>query len=156
MQNAHGVSLATSVLRLPGFHNAMKRHRQGALELLALLDIAHLADVEAASLPLGTRRLLEVARALAADAKLILLDEPASGLDETEVAELADLIRRLRESGATIVLVEHNFEMVMSVADHVYVLDTGRIVSEGDPEHVRADPRVTEVYLGTALTKEER
>ncbi|HTN57156.1 MAG TPA: branched-chain amino acid ABC transporter ATP-binding protein/permease [Protaetiibacter sp.] len=156
MQNAHGVSLATSVLRLPGFHKAMKRHRQGALELLALLDIAHLADVEAASLPLGTRRLLEVARALAADAKLILLDEPASGLDETEVAELADLIRRLRESGATIVLVEHNFEMVMSVADHVYVLDTGRIVSEGDPDHVRADPRVTEVYLGTALTKEER
>lgn len=156
MQNAHGVSLATSVLRLPGFHKAMKRHRQGALELLALLDIAHLADVEAASLPLGTRRLLEVARALAADAKLILLDEPASGLDEAEVAELADLIRRLRESGATIVLVEHNFEMVMSVADHVYVLDTGRIVSEGDPDHVRADPRVTEVYLGTALTKEER
>lgn len=156
MQNAHGVSLATSVLRLPGYHRAMKRHRADALELLALLDIAHLADVEAASLPLGTRRLLEVARALAADAKLILLDEPASGLDEAEVAELAALIRRLRESGATIVLVEHNFEMVMSVADHVYVLDTGRIVSEGDPAHVRADPRVTEVYLGTALTKEKQ
>lgn len=156
MQNAHGVSLVTSVLRLPGFRRAMKRHRHAALELLALLDIAHLADVEAASLPLGTRRLLEVARALAADAKLILLDEPASGLDEAEVAELAELIRRLRASGATIVLVEHNFEMVMSVADHVYVLDTGRIVSEGDPAHVRADPRVTEVYLGTGLTKEER
>lgn len=155
MQSAHGVSLAKSVLRLPGFRAKMRGHRANALELLALLDIAHLADVEASALPLGTRRLLEVARALAADAKLILLDEPASGLDETEVAELADLIRRLRESGATIVLVEHNFEMVMSVADHVYVLDTGQIVSEGNPDQVRADPRVTEVYLGTALTKED-
>lgn len=155
MQSAHGVSLVTSILRLPGFGRSRRRHRAQALELLALLDIAHLADVDASSLPLGTRRLVEVARALAADAKLVLLDEPASGLDEGEVAELAALIRKLRASGATIVLVEHNFEMVMSVADHVYVLDTGRIVSEGDPDHVRADPRVTEVYLGTALSARE-
>ncbi|MDR5699434.1 branched-chain amino acid ABC transporter ATP-binding protein/permease [Agromyces aerolatus] len=155
MQSAHGVSMAASVLRLPGYRKTLRRHRREALELLALLDIAHLADVDAAALPLGTRRLLEVARALAADAKLILLDEPASGLDESEVEELANLIRKLRASGATIVLVEHNFEMVMSVADHVYVLDTGRIVSSGTAGHVRNDPRVTEVYLGAALTKEQ-
>jgi len=156
MQSAHGVSLPAAVLRLPGYRRTIRRHRQEALELLALLDIAHLADVDASALPLGTRRLLEVARALAADAKLILLDEPASGLDQGEVEELANLIRKLRASGATIVLVEHNFEMVMSVADHVYVLDTGRIVSSGDPDQVRNDPRVTEVYLGTAFAEKEQ
>lgn len=156
MQTADGVSLVRAVFRLPGYRSVMRRHRQGALELLALLDIAHLADVDASALPLGTRRLVEVARALAADAKVILLDEPASGLDEAEVDELANLIRKLRASGATIVLVEHNFEMVMAVADYVYVLDTGRIVSEGAPDHVRNDPRVTEVYLGTALTAKEQ
>lgn len=156
MHSASGPSLPTSMLRLPDYRRTVRQHRAQSLELLALLGIAELADVEAVSLPLGTRRLLEVARALAIRSKLVLLDEPASGLDEAEVENLARVIALLRDSGATIVLVEHNFEMVMGLADQVYVLDTGSVISSGTPDEVRNDPTVVEVYLGKAVATGEK
>lgn len=156
MHATDGPMLVTSILRLPGYRPRLQRHRKKALELLALLGIADLADVDASSLPLGTRRLLEVARSLAASPKMVLLDEPASGLDEAEVDNLAKVIRRLRDTGASIVLVEHNFEMVMSVADRVHVLDRGRVIASGEPYEVRNDPSVVAVYLGKAVAEAER
>ena len=113
-----------------------------------MMGIAELADRPASDLPLGTRRILEVARALEGSPSLVLLDEPASGLDEAEVAALGDVVKRLSRAGATVVIVEHNFEMIMSIADVVNVLHLGRIIASGPPETVRRDPEVVESYLG--------
>lgn len=144
------VSSLEVILRLPRAHRARVRDRTEALQLLNFMGLAELADKPASSLPLGTRRILEVARALAGDPALVLLDEPASGLDENEVQALADVISHLRNSGATIVIVEHNFEMVMNIADTVNVLHLGKIIAKGVPSEVRNNPEVVESYLGKA------
>jgi branched-chain amino acid transport system ATP-binding protein len=94
---------------------------------------------------------LEIARALAAEPKLLLLDEPAAGLNATEAQEIDVLIKRLASEGTTVVLVEHNMKLVMGVSDHVIVLDRGRKLTEGRPDEVARDPRVIEAYLGTEV-----
>jgi branched-chain amino acid transport system ATP-binding protein len=99
-------------------------------------------------MPYGALKRLEIARALAAEPKLLLLDEPAAGLNPTETQEIDRLIRALAARGITIVLVEHNMKLVMGVSAHVIVLDEGRKLAEGEPRAVRADPRVVEAYLG--------
>jgi len=142
------VSIAATVLRLPAHRRAERSRAEAARQALRLVGCEDLADQDAAGLALGTRRRVEVARALAADPHLILLDEAASGLDEGEVEELASVIRRIADAGATVLLVEHNFKMVCSVSDRIYVLESGRLLAEGAPDEIQRNAAVAESYLG--------
>jgi branched-chain amino acid transport system permease protein len=141
-------SLVSAVLRLPGYRAARAADLAETARVLDLVGLREYADADAASLPLGTRRLLEVARALVSRPRLLLLDEAASGLDEAEVDKLAELVRRIRDAGGTVLLVEHNFQLVLSLADQIHVLAQGQIVAEGTPEEVEHHPAVLREYLG--------
>jgi branched-chain amino acid transport system ATP-binding protein len=118
-------------------------------ELLAFVGLSAQADMPADTLPYGQQRLLEVARALAASPKLLLLDEPAAGLNTDETAKLADTILRIRDRGITVLLIEHDMSLVMRIAQHIVVLDFGKKIAEGTPEQIKAHPDVIAAYLGT-------
>jgi branched-chain amino acid transport system permease protein len=149
-------SFLSAVLRLPSYRRARAADLAESRRVLALVGLGDLEHEEAVSLPLGSRRLLELARALIARPRLLLLDEVASGLDEDEVDRLADLIRRVRDAGATVVLVEHNFRLVLSLADEIYVLARGDIIASGSPAEIEAHPQVLTDYLGMKVPEAER
>jgi len=116
--------------------------------LLEKVGVSHLADKTAGELPTGSARLVEIARALATGPQLLLLDEPASGLDESESDRLGTLLRELTEDGLGVLLVEHDMSLVMRVCDSIYVLDLGMIIAHGTPEHIQHDSQVLQAYLG--------
>ncbi|HEY4888056.1 MAG TPA: ATP-binding cassette domain-containing protein [Candidatus Dormibacteraeota bacterium] len=140
--------LVAAMFRLPSYRRRVRTDEAEAARLLEAVGLGHLKNVEGASLPLGTRRLLEVARALAARPALLMFDEPASGLDLEDVNRLARLIRATAAAGASVVVIEHNYHMMLEVADVIHVLREGRLIATGTPDEVRKNPAVLESYLG--------
>lgn len=140
-----------SVLRLPSYWRERRADRHEAERALSLVGLSGHRDELADSLPLGNRRLLEVARSLVSSPKVLLLDEVASGLDEDELEVLERLVMRLRDAGMTVILVEHNFQLVLRVADDIYVLAQGAVMAHGTSAEVESNPRVMEEYLGVTV-----
>jgi len=139
-----------------GVGSSSAHARTTADRLLELLDLADVQDSPASILPHGAERKLGVARALATEPKFVLLDEPAAGLDETEVPEFAAVVTSVRdEHNAGVLLIDHNMALVMGAADRIHVLDEGHTIAEGTVEAVRADIAVVSAYLGAAVTKDE-
>ena len=143
-----GDSLCQALLRLPGLRHRERHLRLTALEALDTFGLADQAGLPAAILPYGDKKRLEMARAFVSQPRLTLLDEPVAGLNPEETAQIAGLIRQMRLSGKTMVLVEHDMELVMGVSDHVVVLDGGNRIASGSPNDVCTNPLVLEAYLG--------
>ena len=140
--------ILSCAFRFPGQIREEKAIRKRAMHWLDYMGISDLADTTAANLPFGKGRLLEIARALALEPRVILMDEPAAGLNSRETMGLADLINKIKASGITVVLVEHDMELVMDVCDAVVVLNLGRKLAEGTPREIQENPEVVAAYLG--------
>lgn len=149
MNNQSKCGVVNSVLRLPRFWKTERSLREAARELLAVFDLDGERRVLASNLPYGKQRKLEIARALATKPKLLLLDEPAAGMNPQETLELKSLILHLRkEFDLSILLIEHDMGMVMSLSDRIYVMEYGSRIAMGTPQEVRENPRVIKAYLG--------
>ena len=132
-------------------HKEEKRMREEAMALLEEQNLLHLKDEVAGSLPYGIQRRLEIARALATEPKLLLLDEPAAGMNPQETIELSEFIKDIRDRHKlTVLLVEHHMDLVMNISDYIYVIDFGRLISEGVPSVVQDDQKVIDAYLGVS------
>lgn len=142
-------NLAQSLLKTPAFRRSEKIARKRALEMLSIFDMQELADVQAGNLPYGAQRRLEIVRALATNPCLLLLDEPAAGMNPSETAELMDNIRKIRDTfHIAIMLIEHDMNLVMGICEGIAVLNYGKIIAKGTPEEIKNNPTVIEAYLG--------
>ncbi len=143
--------LFSGALTLPRHRREEKETFKAAHEALRRVGLDHLAEELADSLPMGERHLLEIARALASEPQLLLLDEPAAGLNDDETMRLADTVKKIRDEGVTVLLVEHNMNFVMEISDEVVVLDYGRKIAEGPPLMIQNNEEVIKAYLGEEL-----
>jgi branched-chain amino acid transport system permease protein len=140
--------MLTSALRIPRARREERAIEEGALRYLEILGLATHRDEPAGGLPFGQQRLLEIARALATEPRVLLLDEPAAGLNPSEADRLGEVIFSIRERGITVVLVEHHMDLVMRVSDTVLVLNYGEVLAQGSPASIQGDPTVIQAYLG--------
>ena len=142
-------NLFSGLFRLPGYWKEEKATHQKALELLSIFNMADLANARAGSLPYGAQRRLEIVRALATNPCLLLLDEPAAGMNPSETAELMENIRKIRDTfQIAILLIEHDMNLVMNICEGICVLNFGKVIAKGTPEEIQANPAVIEAYLG--------
>ena len=149
MHNEIKCSFFESIFRLPGYFKAEKKANQKAMEILEFMGLADIADQKAGSLPYGVQRRLEIARALASNPAIILLDEPAAGMNPSETTELMHQIRRIRDHfQIAIFLIEHDMSLVMNVCEGIVVVNYGKIIAKGTPEEIKNNPAVIEAYLG--------
>ena len=149
LHNQARYSMVSGIFRLPGYWKQEKAAHERAMELLSIFDMQDMGDMKAGSLPYGAQRRLEIVRALATNPSLLLLDEPAAGMNPSETAELMENIVRIRNMfRIAILLIEHDMNLVMSICEGICVLNFGQIIAKGTAEEIQANPAVIEAYLG--------
>ena len=141
-------NLLDNILSTKKKKREMEKQEEKAMEILRIMDLQDYKYDMPGSLPYGEQRRLEIARAMATDAAILLLDEPAAGMNEQETADLLVTVRKLKEMGYTIILIEHDMKFVMNICERIYVLNHGELIAQGDPEKIKNDPAVIEAYLG--------
>lgn len=149
LHNSIRQSLFSAITHIGGYRSSEKKSNEEAMELLDFFDMADLANHQAGSLPYGEQRRLEIARALATHPGIILLDEPAAGMNPSETSELMENIRRIRDNfNIAVLLIEHDMNLVMNICEGICVLDHGKVIAKGTPEEIKSNPMVIEAYLG--------
>ena len=149
LHNETKYNLASAIFRIPGYWRKERIARDRATELLSIFDMQDLAENKAGSLPYGAQRRLEIVRALATNPSLLLLDEPAAGMNPSETGELMENIVKIRDTfGIAIMLIEHDMNLVMGICEGICVLNFGKIIAKGTPEEIQSNPAVIEAYLG--------
>ena len=156
LHNSMKENMFADIFRLPSYWREEKKAHEKAMELLSIFDMEIYANYPAGSLPYGAQRRLEIVRALATDPCLLLLDEPAAGMNPSETAELMENIRKIRDTfGIAVLLIEHDMSLVMGICEGIIVLNYGRIIAKGTPEEIQNNPTVIEAYLGKKHDAEE-